>query len=76
MSKNKKNKTIGIAKKGWTYSTSIIAVIFWALIAAVLFVNLVRGNYISVLKTIVVIGLLIAVSAVLLILLKNNKHKE
>ena len=75
MSKNKENKTIGIAKKGWTYSTSIITVIFWALIAAVLFVDSVKGHY-AVLKTVGVVILLIAVFAVLLILLKNNKPKE
>ena len=75
MSKNKENKTISIAKKGWTYSASIITVIFWALIAAVLFVDSVKGHY-AVLKTVVVIGLLIAVFAALSILFKNNKPKE
>ncbi|RZV39906.1 MAG: hypothetical protein EVJ48_03005 [Candidatus Acidulodesulfobacterium acidiphilum] len=76
MPKNKKNKTIGIAKKGWIYSTLIIAVIFWALITAGLFVDFIKGHYASVLKTIVVIVLLLAVFAVLSILSKNDKPKE
>ena len=76
MSRKEKNKTIGIAKKGWIYSTSIIAVIFWAVITAILFVDFIKGHYASVLKTIVVIVLLLAVFAVLSILSKNDKPKE
>ncbi len=76
MSKKEKKRKIGIAKKGWIYITSIIAVIFWALVAAVLFVDFVKGHYISALKNIVAIVLFIAIFAVFSILSKDDHLKE